>query len=158
MVSNMAVRSQSFTYKKITIMNATELHPLIIGYICRKIEQSLYRLGINTTVTAETRKDYAGNPFLYFQSQPFTTTPAIFKTIFVKGAAFKLFETEHGDSWLTLPVTLGYYYEHWEGGENGCNLGTMNFRIAKEYPTEMTNDGNSFNDVSYYVQSKGLRI
>lgn len=73
-------------------MKATELHPLMISFICKKIEQSLYRLGINTTVTAETRTDYKGEPFLYFQSQPFRMTPAIFKTIFVKGTADKLLQ------------------------------------------------------------------
>lgn len=140
-------------------MKATELHPLMISFICKKIEQSLYRLGINTTITAETRTDYKGEPFLYFQSQPFPTTPAIFKTIFVKGTADKLFASELRGDWLILPVFLGYQYEHWDGGENGCNLGTMTFRIAKDFPANMVDDPNSLNGPSYYVKAhKGLAI
>lgn len=140
-------------------MKATELHPLMINFICKRIEQSLYRIGINTTVTAETRKDYKGEPFLYFQSQPFRTTPAIFKTIFVKGTADKLFAAEHIDNWLLLPIYLDYQYEHWDGGENGCNLGTMTFRVAKDFPADMVDDPKSLNDASYYVKAqKGIGI
>lgn len=141
-------------------MNATELHPVMIKFICKKIEESLLRIGIVTTVKAEVRTRYDGKKYLYFLSQPFQTTPAIFRTLYMDGTCGSMEDDKDtNNTHYVLGVNLHLRWQQWTNGENGTEIGYVWFNISKNPPSDMKDDGKSFADVSYYVKVKrGLTL
>lgn len=58
--------------------------------------------------------------------------PAIFKSIHVE-ANLNIHPSDVSgeDDVLDIDVGLCYRYYHWEGGENGCNIGWMKYQIQQ---------------------------
>ena len=107
-------------------MKATEIRKDVLEYIASDIQKSVSRLGINTTVSFSLNKDK-----LEMSSTPFQTMPMIFKSVYLWGRV--LVDEEHG-AYTTFTVMIYYGYKHWDGGNNACALGTVQYNIDNKMP------------------------
>lgn len=125
-------------------MKFSDITPENKLYIVKCIETALRRLCINTRVMLGADKD--DNP--RFESEDIQTTPALFKSIKVKGDG-EIRETDN-DTIFTLSLGVTYRYEHFDGGSNGANIGTLHFLISNRDGWQDVN----FKDLSltFYVE------
>lgn len=105
-------------------MKFSDITPENKLYIVKCIETALRRLCINTRVMLGADKD--DDP--RFESEPIQTTPAMFDTIKVKGGG-EIRDTDNPNL-FNLYIEMSYRYEHFDGGSNGANIGTLQFIIS----------------------------
>lgn len=125
----------------------------VLEYIISEINQSVARLGINTTLSISEDKDYAGKEYLKVTSTPFQTMPVLFKEIKLKGK-ISLFEKDND---VKIIVGLEYRYQTFDSGSNGHTLGTFIFVTSKEFWENY--DGKRPSSLRYEIDKvKGLSI
>lgn len=101
-------------------------HQNILSYIAKDIQKTCERLGIYAEFILMDEK--------HIVSSDFKMQPAIFKSIHVE-ADLHIYPSEVSgeDDVLDIDVSLHYRYYHWEGGENGCNIGWMKYQIQQAH-------------------------
>lgn len=101
-------------------------HKNILSYIAKDIQKTCERLGIYAEFTPKDEK--------HIVSSDFKMEPAIFKSIHVEADLhIHPSEVSGEDDVLDIDVSLHYRYYHWEGGENGCNIGWMKYQIQQAF-------------------------
>lgn len=104
----------------------------ILDYIVKDVKMQCNRLGINAEFTTETRKNYRGEDYLVIKSTDFQMMPMIFHDIHVEGEVY--IETAKEDArYDGITIRLGYKWTHFDGGTNGTEIGTLYYRVPKEY-------------------------
>ena len=96
--------------------------------IVSAVKRSLLRLGINVDVTLSAKKLYNGKEFVEVKTSEFNTVPVIYKVITVTGGGY-IVPYDGKDDVFTLALYLDYHFDYFTGGENGVDIGVMNFRI-----------------------------
>lgn len=96
--------------------------------IVSAVKNSLLRLGINVDVTLSAKKIYDGREMIVIETSAFNTTPVIYEEVRVHGEGF-IIKVEGHDDVFDLRFLLGYDFVYFGGGENGVDIGVMNFRI-----------------------------
>lgn len=114
--------------------------PTIKKDIAENIERVLMRLGIHARIEVSEKKIYNGRYVVKIESETFNTTPVIYKSVNVYGDGWFIEEdAEKHTAKLTLDI--GYRFCYFDGGSNGVDIGTADFRftIGNE-----KNDGRTF--------------
>lgn len=98
------------------------INEVLIESISKKCESTVARLGINVKFSIQE----VSNGFDEWKiiSSPFQTMPMIFKNIRLDG---RIWVSEKTEKFSKISVKLDYYYSHFGGGRNGCDLGTIEF-------------------------------
>ena len=66
-----------------------------------------------------------------FETEPFHTTPTIFKEIWVSNFG-SFIKYEELNKYYDITLNLHFSYRYFEGGSNGCNLMNMKFRYFEK--------------------------
>lgn len=99
-------------------------HKNILSYIAKDIQKTCERLGIYAEFTPKDEKR--------IESSDFKMQPAIFKSIHVNAdVRIHKSEVSEEDDVLDIDVSLHYRYYHWDGGENGCDIGWIKYQIQQ---------------------------
>ena len=98
-----------------------ELTPELQKEIIYKTELITERLGINATF-----KISKENGRFKIKSSSFKITPMMFKNVHLCGDIY-LDKQKNG---YEIQINIGYCYEHWDGGINGCALGYIIFKLS----------------------------
>lgn len=106
-------------------MKIQDITPKQLQAIEQAMQTSVSRLGIHVTFKAEIRNSLTSYPLISIVSTEFQTFPAMFKSIRIKGEGYA---AENGDD-LELYFHIGYSYDIFGGGCNGCNIGKCRFII-----------------------------
>ena len=134
-------------------MKATELRTEIKEYILGELQTSLMRMGINAQLSLKVEKDYRKEDYLTVVSEPFQTTPVVFKKLWISGT-FGCCESEEHKDKVLISVNLDYNWEAFSRGTNGTDLGTIWFSMSKELPEEIGKD-----EACYYIRKRhGLEL
>lgn len=125
-------------------MKAKEIRQDVLEYIARNIEQSMLRLGIDTKISFSLNKQDK----LHMEGTQFRTMPMLFKSIWLDGNVW----VEEEDGRTKLGVRIYYSFDLWDGGYNGCLLGTVEYLIIDDIPEKLT-------DLELYItKTRGLGI
>lgn len=140
-----------------------EIREDVRRYIFEEVKLSLSRLGIMADLqeirTSDPSKD--GHIMYHYVSGPIIHTPMMFRKLVVNCNIWSK-ELKEDDLFFkasakndVIAVSLEYKYEHFDGGRNGCDIGTMTFFVRKDIPAK-------FDDcfgIDFYVRKiKGLEI
>ena len=89
------------------------------------IRLELLKRGFNVNVNCTEK----GKSFKV-KSSSFQTIPVLFKDIFIESNSVYIEEKENsnGVKYKEYHIKIGVRYEHFDGGENGCNLFTILLR------------------------------
>ena len=116
-----------------TIQNViAKLNADILDYITNDIQQTCRRLGVNAEFFTKNEKDYRGDEYSIVKSAYFQMMPMIFKDIHVEGELY-MRDMPNNDEYYEVWARLDYKYTHFNGGTNGCELGTVVYRVRKDY-------------------------
>lgn len=129
-----------------------ELKPETITYIQDCAKAILARMSVCANVHLSSYNSL-GVEYVKLESEPFNTTPSMFKKVWVVGHGQIKGETMR-DGYFNLVFTLGYRYEYYDGGENGANIGHIDFRIIND-DNKQSVIFNCFT-TSLYMQQKAL--
>lgn len=132
-------------------------------YILAEVNATLERLGISEPL--EEQKEYTRkgeeNVRYLLESKPIKQMPVMFKRLVVDGSMYQYFPQEKDRLFEIakardiIEVCVGYDYNHFGGGHNGCDLGTMIFVVKREIPETLED----YEDMSFYVRRyQGLEI
>lgn len=119
-------------------MKAIDLREEVKCYILNEIRSSLMRLGINAPLSLVVSKDYRGNNYLTIESAKFQTMPVMFKEVMITGTINA--DDESKEDGILVNVSLDYRFKHFNGGNNGAELGRIVFFVEKELPKVMTEE------------------
>ena len=134
-------------------MEATELRTEIKEFILEELQESLMRMGINARLSYKVEKDYRKEDYLTVVSEPFQTTPVVFKKLWIRGT-FGCCESDEQKDKILISVNLDYNWEAYSRGFNGTDLGTMWFAMNKHLPDKISKDC-----VCYYIRKRqGIEI
>lgn len=99
--------------------------------IAELIRIELLKRGFMVDVTCAPTKD---NSFKV-KTNSFQTTPVLFQEIWIESSSafFHENENEKGVKYTDFYASLSVYYKHFDGGSNGCNLLTMEFRKFEDW-------------------------
>lgn len=69
----------------------------------------------------------------------FQTKPVLFKEVWAESsiARYKELKNEKGKNYTEYYVMMTVRYKHFDGGNNGCNLFSMNFRKFEDWDEVM---------------------
>lgn len=116
-----------------------------IDAIREGIANSLARLGIFCNVILNMTIDRFDRPFMTITSSGFNTTPVIYKNVDIKGYAITNIKDEERNIY-TLSIHLDYHFTYFSGGENGVDIGDVEFRIFDD-----NEDGNKIRFVRFVI-------
>ena len=121
-------------------------HKNILSYIAKDIQKTCERLGIYAEFTPKSEK--------LIESSDFKVQPSIFESIHIEVNLY--LETDEDDDTIDITACLRYRYTHWDGGENGCSLGSMEYHMLKSN----YNNDRAYLDSSLCLieKSRGLTI
>lgn len=105
------------------------MNNLVRTFIENKCKQIVSRLGIDTQFTMS-------EGGFVITSTPFKTMPVIFSKINLFGNLYYDKQKEYTD----IKVCLNYDYNHFDGGRNGCKLGTITFRVGGGFTPDNIDD------------------
>lgn len=102
---------------------------------------SLAKLGIHVSgVVLNIGKSRNGELYTRLQTSEFQTTPVIYKSVRVEGYG-SLCDVESekipAGGVYNLNIHLSYRFDYFKGGENGVDIGVLNFRVF-EYDDRRT--------------------
>ena len=112
-------------------MKYSELDNKNVSYIVECIKAVLKRIGVNTRISVNCIINRNGEERIHVESGEVITTPAIFKRIHIEGDGYIVPDEAHPKC-FDLHIPLGYRYEHFDGGFNGVEIGTVKFRIIND--------------------------
>lgn len=94
------------------------------------IQDKLLKLGIKAEVNMGAKTIYDGREMVYVNSKQFNTTPVIYKFITIDGQGF--IKNTEKENRFSLSLSLSYRFKYFDGGENGVNIGIIEFVIFPE--------------------------
>lgn len=111
----------------------------VLDYIAKDVQVQCNRLGINAEFSLETRKDYRNEDYMVIKSTDFQMMPMIFHDIHVEGVV-TIEPCAKNDKYDDCIIRLGYKWNHFDGGSNGCEIGTVHYRINRELSSVVGDD------------------
>jgi hypothetical protein len=99
--------------------------------IINATKNSLSKLGIHTEVNLSARMTRHNNEYIRIDTNPFQTTPVIYKSVFVFGESYVVPCDEIENS-FDLFINLDYGFKYFKGGSNGVEIGQLRFRIFSD--------------------------
>lgn len=103
----------------------------VLDFIAKDIQAQCMRLGINAQFSTEVSTNRCGDEVFEIKSTEFNTTPVIFKSIYVGSRVWISPVEDHADI-TKITVRLTYWYNLFDGGSNGTDLGTVEYAINTE--------------------------
>ena len=147
-----------------------EIRKEIREYILRDVNMTLSRLGVSEPVKEKSEWIDKYNDSLHyeFESAPLRQIPMVFKKLEVDGYLVSLEIKKEDDRYYKLSqnndiivANFDYFYEHFDGGSNGCKIGRMIYSVKKNLPKSFESDySDNMDDVCelYVRKIKGMEI
>lgn len=99
--------------------------------IINATKDSLSKLGIHTQVRLSARMTRHNGEYIRIDTEPFQTTPVIYKSVSVYGEGYIVLCDEIENA-FDLYINLNYGFKYFEGGSNGVEIGQLRFRIFSD--------------------------
>ncbi len=102
-------------------MNISDINNQTLEMITDAIRIELVKRGFHAPIWLKREENVAGRQRLEIVSEPFQTTPVLFKSIEITSSGGGIKETNATTSpQFVIGVKVGY--QHFGGGSNGCDL------------------------------------
>lgn len=125
--------------------------------IVRIVEQCLQRLGVFAKIQVTT-KEIRGKEYVEVRSEPFQTSPVIYRKVFVYGSG-TIVQDSKDEGVYHLSISLSYGFKYFSGSENGVDIGNVMMKILrnKETDREWVLFGGVYFDINtspYYIEDE----
>lgn len=98
-----------------------------IKVMCDSLKTTFLRMGVNVDFEISEKMIYDGSLLIKAISTPFNTMPVMFREVRVECEG-RLHKNEENGSY-EMDMRCYYRYCLFDGGTNGCNIGTAHFTI-----------------------------